>query len=442
MTTQLQTAQAGKVSDELRAVAETENIDTQVVLDELAAGRLVIPANKLHLKTNLRPIGIGRLLTTKVNANIGTSSVSSSIDAEIKKMKTAISAGADTIMDLSTGGNLDDIRCRLLARCTAPFGTVPIYQIIEGRNVEDVSPKIILRTIEKQAKQGVDFFTIHAGVLKEHLPLLEKRVGGIVSRGGALLAKWMLYHNKQNPLYEMFDDLCAIMAEYDVCFSLGDGLRPGCIADATDRAQIAELRTIGDLTKRAQQNGCQVMVEGPGHVPFNQIQYNMEIARQICNGAPFYVLGPIVTDIAPGYDHITSAIGGTAAAFYGASFLCYVTPSEHLGLPNVENVRAGVIAAKIAAHAADLARGLKGAAERDKRLSIARARLDWKKHLAESLDPETAEKMRIQTCKEIEDAQLPSADYCTMCGRAWCSVRINKEIHDAIKSRHTQSADA
>ncbi len=442
MPTQLQTAQAGKVSDQLRAVAETENIDTQAVLDELAAGRLVIPANKLHLKTNLRPIGIGRLLTTKVNANIGTSSVSSSVDAEIKKMETAISAGADTIMDLSTGGNLDDIRRRLLARCTAPFGTVPIYQVIEGRNVEDVRPKIILRTIEKQAKQGVDFFTIHAGVLKEHLPLLEKRVAGIVSRGGALLAKWMLYHNKQNPLYEMFDDLCAIMVEYDVCFSLGDGLRPGCIADATDRAQIAELRTIGELTKKAQQNGCQVMVEGPGHVPFNQIQYNMEIAQQICNGAPFYVLGPIVTDIAPGYDHITSAIGGTAAAFYGASFLCYVTPSEHLGLPNADDVHTGVIAAKIAAHAADLARGLKGTAERDKKLSIARTSLDWKKHLAESLDPETAEKMRIQTCKEIENAQLHSADYCTMCGRAWCSVRINKEIRQTIKSRHTQSADA
>jgi phosphomethylpyrimidine synthase len=434
MPTQLQTAQEGKISDQLRAVAEAENIDTQLVLDTLAAGKLVIPANKLHLKTNLRPIGIGRLLTTKVNANIGTSSVSSSIDVEIEKMETAISAGADAVMDLSTGGNLDDIRRRLLARCTAPFGTVPIYQVIEGRNVEDVSPEIILRTIENQAKQGVDFFTIHAGVLKEHLPLLEKRVAGIVSRGGALLAKWMLYHNKQNPLYEMFDDLCAVMAEYDVCFSLGDGLRPGCIADATDQAQIAELRTIGDLAGRAQQNGCQVMVEGPGHVPFDQIQYNMEMARQICNGAPFYVLGPIVTDIAPGYDHITSAIGGTAAAFYGASFLCYVTPSEHLGLPNVENVRAGVIAAKIAAHAADIARGIKGAAERDKKLSIARTGLDWKKHLAESIDPETAEKIRIQTCKEIENAHLPSADYCTMCGRAWCSVRINKEIREAMKS--------
>jgi len=281
----------------------------------------------------------------------------------------------------------------------------------------------------------VDFFTIHAGILKEHLPLLEKRVAGIVSRGGALLAKWMIYHNSQNPLYEMFDDLCEIMAEYDICFSLGDGLRPGAIADATDQAQIAELKILGELTQKAQEAGCQVMVEGPGHVPFNQIQYNMEIQQQICHGAPFYVLGPVVTDIAPGYDHITSAIGGTAAAFYGASFLCYVTPREHLGLPNIEDVRAGVIATKIAAHAADLARGLKGAAERDRNLSIARTNLDWKTHLAESLDPKTAERMHREACKEIDAGELPSADYCSMCGRQWCSVRINKEIREKIKNK-------
>ncbi len=430
MATQLQIAGTGTITDEVKLVAETENLDAELVRDELSAGRLVIPANKLHLKTNLRAIGIGRILATKVNANIGTSSISSSAEAEIEKMKAALEAGADAIMDLSTGGNLDDIRKQLLARCPVPFGTVPIYQVIQDRNVEDINSPIILETIEKQAKQGVDFFTIHAGVLKEHLPLLENRVGGIVSRGGALLAKWMLYHNRQNPLYEMFDDLCGIMAEYDICFSLGDGLRPGCIADATDDAQIAELRTIGELTRKAQQKGCQVMVEGPGHVPFNQIQYNMEIEQQICNGAPFYVLGPVVTDIAPGYDHITSAIGGTAAAFYGASFLCYVTPREHLGLPNVDDVRAGVIATKIAAHAADLARGLKGAAERDRKLSIARTNLDWKTHLAESLDPKTAERMHDEACKEIETGQLPSADYCSMCGRQWCSVRINKEIRE------------
>ncbi len=428
MATQLQTARTGTIRDEVKFVAQTETIDAELIRDELAAGRLVIPANKLHLKTNLKPTGIGRALTTKVNANIGTSSVSSSIEAEIKKMEAALSAGTDTIMDLSTGGNLDDIRRKLLASCPVPFGTVPIYQVIEGRGVEEIDEKVILEVIEKQAKQGVDFFTIHAGVLKEHLPLLEKRVAGIVSRGGALLAKWMLYHNRQNPLYEMFDDLCDIMAEFDICFSLGDGLRPGCIADATDQAQIAELKTIGELTQKAQQKGCQVMVEGPGHVPFDQIQYNMEIEQQICHGAPFYVLGPVVTDIAPGYDHITSAIGGTAAAFYGASFLCYVTPREHLGLPNADDVRAGVIATKIAAHAADIARGLKGAAERDKKLSVARTNLNWKAHLAESLDPKTAERMHTEACKEIKESEESLDDYCSMCGRQWCSVRINREI--------------
>jgi len=435
MTTQLQIAQGGQISDEVRFVAEAENIEAELVRAELAAGRLVIPANKLHLKTNLRPAGIGRLLTTKVNANIGTSSVRSSIEAEIEKMEVALAVGADAIMDLSTGGNLDRTRERLLARCPVPFGTVPIYQVIEGRDVEDIDNKMILDIVEKQAGQGVDFFTIHAGVLKEHLPLLESRVAGIVSRGGALLAKWMLHHNRQNPFYEMFDDLCDILADYDICFSLGDGLRPGAIADATDQAQLAELRTLGDLTQRAQEKGCQVMVEGPGHVPFDQIQYNMEIQQEICRGAPFYVLGPLVTDIAPGYDHITSAIGGAAAAFYGASFLCYVTPREHLGLPNADDVRAGVVAAKIAAHAADLARGLKGAADRDRKLSIARANLDWERHIAESIDPGTAEKMHVEACREIGREKSLSADYCSMCGKAWCSVRINKEIREAIKRK-------
>lgn len=433
MSTQLQAARAGTVTEQMRIVAESEQLDAGVVRAELAAGRLVIPANKLHKQAGLEPIGIGRALRTKVNANIGTSSVRSSIEDEIKKMETALAVGADTIMDLSTGGNLDDTRERLLALCPVPFGTVPIYQVIVGRSVEQIDGKTILEVIEKQANQGVDFFTIHAGLLKEHLPLLEKRVAGIVSRGGALLAKWMLYHNRQNPLYEMFDDLCEIMAEYDICFSLGDGLRPGAIADATDDAQLAELRTLGELTHRAREKRCQVMVEGPGHVPFDQIEYNMKLQQEICDGAPFYVLGPVVTDIAPGYDHITSAIGGTAAAFYGASFLCYVTPREHLGLPNADDVRVGVVASKIAAHAADVARGLKAVAQRDKRLSIARTNLDWQTHLAESLDPQTAEKMHVEACKEIEATKLPSADYCSMCGRQWCSVRINKEIREAMK---------
>jgi phosphomethylpyrimidine synthase len=439
MSTQLQAAKAGILTEQIRFIAESENIEAELIQAELAAGRLVIPANKLHLKTNLRPTGIGRVLRTKVNANIGTSTERFSAQAEIEKMQAALAAGTDTIMDLSTGGNLDDIRCELLTQCPVPFGTVPIYEMIKDRDVADINNKIILEVIEKQAKQGVDFFTIHAGVLKEHLPLLGNRVAGIVSRGGALLAKWMLYHNKQNPLYEMFDDLCDILAEYDVCFSLGDGLRPGAIADATDEAQIAELRTLGELTQRAQEKGCQVMVEGPGHVPFDQIQYNMEIQQQICHGAPFYVLGPLVTDIAAGYDHITSAIGGTAAAFYGASFLCYVTPKEHLGLPNADDVRAGVITAKIAAHAADIARGLKGVSEQDRKLSIARTNLDWKTHLAASLDPQTAESMHIEACKEMGLERSRSADYCSMCGQQWCSVRINKELRK-VKNK-TQDSD-
>jgi phosphomethylpyrimidine synthase len=435
MTTQLEHAGAGTTTQAMHSVAASEGVNAELIRTEIAAGRLVIPANERHLKTNLKPVGIGRVLTTKVNANIGTSTVRCSVAAEIEKMQAALEVGADVIMDLSTGGNLDEIRSELLAHCPVPFGTVPIYQVIEGRQVEDIDNDIILRTIEKQAKQGVDFFTIHAGILREHLPLLENRVAGIVSRGGALLAKWMVHYGRQNPLYKMFDELCDIMVQYDVCFSLGDGLRPGAIADATDEAQIAELRTLGELTQRAQERGCQVMVEGPGHVPFDQIRYNMELQQEICHGAPFYVLGPLVTDIAPGYDHITSAIGGCAAAFYGASFLCYVTPREHLGLPNADDVRAGVVAAKIAGHAADVARGLNGAAERDKRLSTARIALDWERHFAESLDPMTADRMHREACKEMGMEALRSADYCSMCGQHWCSVRINKEIRETIKQQ-------
>jgi phosphomethylpyrimidine synthase len=433
MATQFQQAKAGKITEQIKFVSEQEGVSAELLLSEAAAGRVVVPANRIHLKRNLRPTGIGRILSTKVNANIGTSSASSSLDEEIEKMKAALEVGADAVMDLSTGGDLDRTREALIAACPVAFGTVPIYQVVAGRNVEDVDRKTILDVITKQAEQGVDFFTIHAGVLREHLPLTAKRVMGIVSRGGALLAKWMMHHNKQNPMYEMFDDLCDIMAEYDVCFSLGDGLRPGAIADATDHAQMAELRTLGELVQRARQKGCQVMVEGPGHIPFDQIQYNMEIQQQVCDGAPFYVLGPIVTDIAPGYDHITSAIGGTAAAFYGASFLCYVTPREHLGLPTVEDVRAGVVASKIAGHAADIARGLKGAAGRDRKLSLARSRLDWQGHLSQSLDPQTAGRMYKEACERAGDKNVGNADYCTMCGKDWCSARINKEIADSLR---------
>jgi len=438
MTTQLEQARAGIITAAMEQVAQAEAVSAETICTEVAAGRLVIPANTRHLSDNLRPMGIGRVLTTKVNANIGTSSVRCSVEEELAKMSAALAVGADTIMDLSTGGDLDEIRQEMLAHCPVPFGTVPIYQVIEGRDVEDITNDLLLETVEKQARQGVDFFTIHAGLLREHLPLLSSRVAGIVSRGGALLAKWMLHHDKQNPLYELFDDLCDILAQYDVCFSLGDGLRPGAIADATDEAQLAELRTLGELTQRAQEKGCQVMVEGPGHVPFDQIQYNMELQQKICHGAPFYVLGPLVTDIAPGFDHITSAIGGCAAAFYGASYLCYVTPREHLGLPNADDVRAGVVAAKIAAHGGDVARGLKGAADRDRRLSIARANLDWSTHLAESLDPETADRMHKEACQGIDAGTPDSADFCSMCGQHWCSVRINKEVREVTRGQKTE----
>jgi len=435
MSTQLQTARQGVITGQVRCVARTESADPEQVRLNVAAGRLVIPANRIHLNGNLQPAGIGRLLRTKVNANIGTSSERARLETELDKLRVALEVGADAIMDLSTGGDLDAIRQGLLEACPVPFGTVPIYQVIQGRDVDDVTIDLILEVIERQAKQGVDFFTIHAGVLREYLPFIERRVAGIVSRGGALLAKWMLHHNRQNPLYERFDDICAIMAEYDVCFSLGDGLRPGAIADASDEAQMAELKTLGELVERAWAKGCQVMVEGLGHVPFNQIQRNMEIQQQICHEAPFYVLGPVVTDVAPGYDHITSAIGGTAAAYYGASFLCYVTPREHLGLPNVEDVRTGVVAAKIAAHAADVARDLPDAAEADRRISVARRDFDWQTHLGSALDPGTATRMYKEACQDSHALRGRVADYCTMCGEHWCSLRINKEIRQAIKSQ-------
>ena len=433
MPTQLENTRSGTITDQVKSVADCEDLTPEFVRDEVAAGRIVIPANTVHLADNLVPAGIGRPLRVKINANIGASDVRSSLSGEIEKMKMAIDLGADAMMDLSTGGDLDEIRTTLLSHCTVPFGTVPIYEVITDRTVEQIDHDSILKVIEKQAAQGVDFFTIHAGLLIEHLDHVGKRICGIVSRGGALMAKWMVHHKKQNPMYEMFDEICAIMRQNDVCFSLGDALRPGCIADATDEAQIAELRTLGELTQRAQENGCQVMVEGPGHVPYDQIQRNMELQQQICNGAPFYVLGPLVTDIAPGYDHITSAIGGTAAAFYGASFLCYVTPREHLGLPDTEDVRQGVIAAKIAAHAADIARGLPGALERDNRLSTARANLDWQGHLAESLDPKTAQSMRDEACRKSKmEVSAAGDDFCTMCGHDWCSVRINRELKKSL----------
>jgi phosphomethylpyrimidine synthase len=420
--TQLEHARLGTITPEMSYVATREpHLTAQQIRDEVAAGRMIIPANRVHLKYKLQPMAIGRASLTKINANMGASPVSSGTDEEVEKLKWAEKWGADTVMDLSTGGDLDECRRAIIQNSTVPIGTVPIYSMIIGRSIEDLSYDIILKELEKQAAQGVDYFTIHAGVLREHLPHVRKRLIGIVSRGGSLLAKWMLHHNKQNPMYDLFDDICAIMRQYDVSFSLGDGLRPGGLADATDQAQLLELQTLGELTERAWANGCQVMVEGPGHVPFDQIEYNMKLQRRLCHGAPFYVLGPLVTDIFPGYDHITSCIGATSAGYHGASMLCYVTPKEHLGLPKKDDVKQGCVAYKIAAHAADVALGIPGSRDRDDELTKARAALNWQRHFDLSFDPDLAR------AYHDEDLEVDT-DFCAMCGHDWCSVRISKEI--------------
>jgi phosphomethylpyrimidine synthase len=422
--TQLEEARSGRISAEARAVALREpHLTPEQIRVEVAAGRMIIPANKVHLKYKLQPIGIGRAALTKINANMGASPVSSNTAEEVDKLQWAERWGADTVMDLSTGGNLDECREAIIRASTVPIGTVPIYAMILGRNIEDLTHDLILKELEKQARQGVDYFTIHAGVLREHLPYVRRRLIGIVSRGGSILAKWMIHHGKQNPMYEIFDDICDIMREYDVAFSLGDGLRPGGLADATDEAQLRELATLGELTERAWAKGCQVMVEGPGHVPFDQIEYNMKLQRRLCHGAPFYVLGPLVTDIFPGYDHITSCIGATAAGYHGAAMLCYVTPKEHLGLPKRDDVKQGCIAYKIAAHAADVALGIPGTRDRDDELTKARAALNWQKHFDLSFDPDLAR------AYHDEDLEVDT-DFCAMCGHDWCSVRISKEINE------------
>ncbi len=422
--TQLEHARLGRVTPQMKRVAQREgHLTAEEVRDEVAAGRMVIPANRVHLGFNLDPMAIGRASRTKINANMGASPVSSGTHEEVEKLRWAERWGADTVMDLSTGGNLDECRSAILRNSTVPIGTVPIYSMIIGRTIEDLDMAAVLATLEHQAKQGVDYFTIHAGVLREHLPYIKDRLIGIVSRGGSLLAKWMLVHNRQNLMYTGWEDICAIMRRYDVTFSIGDGLRPGGLADATDRAQLAELVTLGELTERAWRQGVQVMIEGPGHVPFDQIEYNMKLQRTLCHGAPFYVLGPLVTDIFPGYDHITSCIGATAAAYHGASMLCYVTPKEHLGLPKKDDVKQGCIAYKIAAHAADVALGIPGARDRDDELTKARAALNWEKHFELSFDPDTA--------RAYHDEDLDvDTDFCAMCGHDWCSVRISKEIQE------------
>ncbi len=422
--TQLESARLGVVTPEMARVAEREPHLTAVqVRDEVAAGRMVIPANRNHLAHALQPMAIGRAAKTKINANMGASPVSSGTHEEVEKLKWAEKWGADTVMDLSTGGNLDECRDAIIRNSTVPIGTVPIYSMIIGRKIEDLDESIILATLEHQACQGVDYFTIHAGVLREHLPFIKRRLIGIVSRGGSLLAKWMLVHNRQNPMYEAWERICEVMRRHDVTFSIGDGLRPGGLADATDRAQLAELETLGELTERAWRMGVQVMIEGPGHVPFDQIEFNMKLQRRLCHGAPFYVLGPLVTDIFPGYDHITSCIGATAAGYHGASMLCYVTPKEHLGLPKKDDVKQGCIAYKIAAHAADVALGIPGTRDRDDELTKARAALNWEKHFELSFDPDTA--------RAYHDEDLDvDTDFCAMCGHDWCSVRISKEIQE------------
>ena len=427
--TQMYYAKKGVITPEMNYVAQTEMLDPQLIRSEVATGKMIIPANIHH--ENLLPMAIGREAKTKINANIGNSSLSSDICAELEKLQICLKYGADTVMDLSTGGDLDAIRSAIIANSTVPIGTVPMYQIIHDiKEVENLTANDILKTLEKQARQGVSYFTIHAGFLLKFMPLVAKRKMGIVSRGGSLTASWMMHHHKENPFYEAFDDILEICAAHDVALSLGDGLRPGCLYDATDEAQLSELRVLGELTLRAWEKNVQVMIEGPGHIPLNQIEYNMKIERELCHGAPFYVLGPLPTDIGAGYDHITSAIGGTMAAFYGASMLCYVTQKEHLGLPNENDVREGIVAHKIAAHAADVALGKAGAIEKDHAMSDARYAFDWNKQFELSFDPKKA--------RELHDESLPedafkSAHFCSMCGPKFCAYKISKDLEKGEK---------
>src|SRR3990170_3652390 len=424
--TQMHYARQGEITDAMRFVAEREDLTPELVRDEIPIGRLIIPANIRHLAGALEPMCIGKVAKVKINASIGNSAVSSDIDGEIGKLGMAVKYGADTVMDLSTGGNIDAIRQAIIDTSPVPIGTVPIYQAVQQeKELEELTAQDLLDMIEHQAKQGVDYMTIHAAILIEHLPLVHGRTTGIVSRGGSLHAVWMMHHRKQNQLFEHFDEVLEILRYYDVTISIGDSLRPGSLADASDRAQFAELETLGELTLRAWDRDVQVMVEGPGHVPFDQIEMNVQKQQEVCHGAPFYVLGPLVTDIAPGYDHISSAIGATMAGYAGASFLCYVTPREHLGLPDLEDVKQGVIAYKIAAHAADVARGFPGARERDDALSRARFAFDWERQFALSLDPDTARHMHDET---LPDDYFKTAEFCSMCGPKFCSMHVTREI--------------
>ena len=423
--TQMYYAKKGIITPDMEYVAKIEKLDVELVRSEIARGRLIIPANVNH--KNLVPMAIGIASTCKINANIGSSALASDINGEVEKVDVCLKHGADTIMDLSTGGDLDSIREAVIAHSSVPVGTVPIYQIIHdcGNDINNLTIEAMLKTLEKQAQQGVSYFTIHAGFLLQFMPHVAKRKMGIVSRGGSLMASWMMHYHKENPFYEAYDDILDICRKYDVSLSLGDSLRPGCLADASDEAQLSELKILGELTLRAWEKDVQVMIEGPGHVPLNQVERNMKIEREYCHEAPFYILGPLTTDIAAGYDHISSAIGAAVGGWHGASMLCYVTPKEHLGLPNAKDVREGIIAYKIAAHSADIARGRKDARVRDDEMSDARYSFDWNRQFELCLDPERA--------KEYHDETLPQdvfkeAEFCSMCGPKFCSYKITQKI--------------
>src|SRR5438552_1159412 len=424
--TQMHFARKGTITPQMQRVAEREGLPVELVRDEVARGRLIIPANVNHLAKRLDPMAIGTVAKVKINANIGNSAVTSGIDEELEKLHHAVHFGADTVMDLSTGGAIDEIRQAIIDASPVPIGTVPIYQAVQGvPTVEALTADDLLDMIEHQAKQGVDYVTVHCGILREHVPLALGRVTGIVSRGGSLLAYWMSAHQQQNPLYTHFDRILEIARAYDVTLSLGDGLRPGSLADATDKAQLAELVTLGELTARAWAQDVQVMIEGPGHIPMHQIEVNVRLEKELCHEAAFYTLGPLVTDVAPAYDHSTSAIGAAMIGWFGADMLCYVTRKEHLGLPNAEEVREGVIAYKIAAHAADIARRRPAARDRDDALSRARFAFDWNEQFRLALDPDRA--------RELHDESLPaeyfkSAEFCAMCGPKFCSMHITREI--------------
>ena len=435
--TQLQSAREGIVTEEMKYVAAAENAAAEAVREAVASGEAVIPLNVHH--KNAKPVGVGRMFTTKINANLGRSVTHSGRGDELDKLKVALDAGADFVMDLSVGSDdLRAIRQGMLDASDRPLGTVPVYETIsrlEG-DIPKMDPSFLLDVIRAQAEQGVDFMTLHAGLLLRHIPHAMKRKMGIVSRGGAIMAEWMMENNVENPLYTHWDEVMEILVKHDVTVSLGDGMRPGCLADASDEAQFGELGVLGELVDRCRERGVQVMVEGPGHIPFDQIKMNMERQQEVCKKAPFYVLGPVTTDIAPGYDHIVSAIGATAAATYGASLLCYVTPAEHLGLPDAEEVHQGCIAYRIAAHAGDVARGLKGARDRDDAMSDARAAFDWDRQFELCLDPARAKARWLKTRAFTDEAH--GDDHCSMCGKQFCAVRTSRRIRKLAEARLTE----